>query len=142
MRCAHDIAYRTVLFVPLVTKVPNTQGGHRRHVECMKCGETLPLGPSNDADYRVEIEIKAAELATAWKDDGGIADVSTADERTGWSGWPYRQPMNERELTGFLACQIHHHEQDLGDVNWAGRHMADYDVDDLTYSRRANGGVE
>lgn len=94
--------------------------------ECLDCGAWLPLGPSNDKGC--EVEIRAAELAVAWKPVGGVRKIITDAERQGWSGWPYRQPMREGEHVGFLAAQIVNHERDIGDVNWAGHHMADHPI--------------
>jgi hypothetical protein len=74
------------------------------------------------------IELRAAELAAAWKPRNGVMGIADPDERTGWNGWPYRQPTNRGQRIGFLAAQIKNHERDLGDVNWAGQHMADHPV--------------
>lgn len=102
-------------------------------VEYMRCicGERLSMGHArHDGPHaaRVAIEVRAAELATAWQPEGGVRDLITPDERRGWSGWPYRQPKTVAELTGFLAAQIQNHDRDLIDVNWAGHHNADYAI--------------
>lgn len=100
--------------------------------ECLDCGAWLPLGPSKDDGEFAEavaIEVRAAELATAWEPIGGVGKLINGDEALGWNGWPYRQPKNSDEFAGFLAAQIRNHERDLGDVNWAGHHMADHELD-------------
>jgi hypothetical protein len=96
--------------------------------KCARCGETMPLGPSNDAPDEVQVEMRAAELAAAWEPENGVHGLTTGCEHTGWDGWPYRQPRCTDEHTGFLAAQIQNHERDLGEVNWAGQHMADHPI--------------
>jgi hypothetical protein len=95
---------------------------------CLGCGAWLPLGESNDAPDEVQVEMRAAELAAAWEPENGVHGLTTGCEHTGWDGWPYRQPRCTDEHTGFLAAQIQNHERDLGEVNWAGQHMADHPI--------------
>lgn len=76
---------------------------------CVTCGAWLSLGPSDDEPAEVRVEIRAAELATAWKPIGGARRLLSQDESTGWMGWPYRQPINDAEHTGFLVTQILNH---------------------------------
>lgn len=99
------------------------------HRYCIQCDAVLSMGPSDETDPPVTLEIRAAELAAAWTRDGAAAKIASADEMAGWGGWPYRQPTTAGEWAGFLAAQIVNHERDLGDVNWAGQHMADHPVD-------------
>jgi hypothetical protein len=94
---------------------------------CNDCGSWLSLGPARDTP-ETAIELRAAELAAAWNPRNGVMGIADPDERTGWNGWPYRQPTNHGQRIGFLAAQIKNHERDLGDVNWAGQHMADHPV--------------
>lgn len=37
---------------------------------CLDCGHWLPLGPSNDEDERVKVEIRGVERAARWTDEG------------------------------------------------------------------------
>lgn len=98
-------------------------------IRCLDCGAWLSLGNSDETG--LDTEIRAAELAAFWEPIGGVTKIVTDDESRGWSGWPYRQPENDGEHTGFLAAQILMHERDLGDVNWAGHHMADHPISNL-----------
>jgi hypothetical protein len=131
MRCKHRDAYPriwqgywTESSVPIpVDEIPDVADA----VICT-CGTWLPLGPATDTP-ETAIELRAVTLADAWRGDGGVSHIITEDEARGWEGWPYRQPTNDGEWTGFLACQIRMHERDLGDVNWAGHHMADHPID-------------
>jgi hypothetical protein len=95
---------------------------------CNDCSAWLPLGESNDAPDEVKVEMRAAMLAAAWEPENGVHGLTTGCEHTGWDGWPYRQPRCTDEHTGFLAAQIRNHERDLGEVNWAGQHMADHPI--------------
>lgn len=104
---------------------------------CVTCGEWLPLGPAHDDDERVRVEVRAAELAAEWRPVGGVVHLLTEGERIGWVGWPYRQPTTTDEWIGFLAAQIQNHEQDLGDVNWAGHHNADHPIDSRMWNPHA-----
>jgi len=52
------------------TFVPEVDGEPGRKV-CMRCGAWLPLGLANDADERVTLEIRAAELASTWNPNSG-----------------------------------------------------------------------
>jgi hypothetical protein len=104
----------------------DSKNAHRRR--CADCRRFIPLGPSNDAPDEVQVEMRAAELAAAWEPENGVHGLTTGCEHTGWDGWPYRQPRCTDEHTGFLAAQIRNHERDLGEVNWAGQHMADHPI--------------
>jgi hypothetical protein len=97
-------------------------------IVCQDCGAWLSLGESNDAPDEVKVEMRAAMLAAAWEPENGVHGLTTGCEHTGWDGWPYRQPRCTDEHTGFLAAQIRNHERDLGEVNWAGQHMADHPI--------------
>jgi hypothetical protein len=101
---------------------------------CDDCGHWLPLGPANHGGEfaaQVAVEIRATELADAWRPIGGIRKAKpTHNECEGWSGWPHRHPLGVEQETGFLAAQIRNHERDIGDVNWAGQHMADHATHD------------
>jgi hypothetical protein len=107
-------------------KIPGDAEGFRdpTAIACHFCGAWLSLGPANDKG--VEHEIRAAFLAAEWKPNGGVGKLITPAESDGWCGWPHRSPAGPAEEVGFLACQIHHHEQDLGAMCWAGEHQADY----------------
>jgi ribosomal protein L37E len=135
MKCRHRglLTYDSALvFVPTTTGIPTNAGtttvpGQHR---CDRCGAVVPLGEAYDAPDEVQVEMRAAMLAAAWEPIGGVRDLATECERAGWSGWPYRQPQCANEHTGFLAAQIRNHERDLGEVNWAGQHMADHPIHD------------
>ena len=109
-----------------------TGGGCMTWKTCATCGAWLPLGASNDEPEAVKVEMRAAELAAAWTPDGALVEIINAGEIRGWDGWPYRQPKNEDEHTGFLAAQIRNHERDAIGVNWAGHHMADHPINKET----------
>lgn len=135
MKCKHTsiIMYRRrgdawepTLMLSGVTRGSDYFGCDRAH--CRDCGHQMPLGPSADEDANVVIEARAAELAEMWQPEGGVRGQLTDDEGRGWNGWPHRQPLNDGEHCGFLAAQILHHERDLGPVNWAGHHLADYAI--------------
>lgn len=125
VRCKHTRT-RVVWF----KSIHEDEASH--YMLCARCGTHLPLGPANDDGphaAQVAIEVRAAELAAAWRPGDGCARLINPSESLGWNGWPYRQPTNADEWTGFLAAQIQNHGPDLGDVNWAGHHMADHPID-------------
>lgn len=128
MKCKHENADH---LIPGEWFEPWSGGGVCVAVEqfrCLDCEAWLSFGPANDT-AAVLIEIRAAELTALWQPIDGVMGIAEPDERNGWSGWPYRQPRNIGERVGFLAAQILNHARDLGDVNWAGQHMADHDVE-------------
>lgn len=53
--------------------IPET-GKLMEYRTCGRCHEWLPLGPSNDSDPRVQLEMRAAELADAYNADAGRWD--------------------------------------------------------------------
>lgn len=95
---------------------------------CLTCKHIQGLGPAVD-DERTAIELRAAELAAAWKHDGGVGDMATFAEHLGWSGWPHRQPQDDEERIGFHAAQILNHDGEQAGHRWTGEHMADYAID-------------
>lgn len=86
-------------------------------IQCLKCGDAyLPLGPSDEhASEAVEIEIRAAEIATLDEDEPGM----TSSEVAGWSRgesplikWVVmdgRAPKAREYQSGYLArCIVEH----------------------------------
>lgn len=93
---------------------------HHDRVTCMYCGAWLPLGPANDADPNVQIEIRAAEMAGAvatgptWPWTlGQIMGWQTHDIATHPLGWP-DDLLDDDEQAGYLARQIATHDAEQG----------------------------
>jgi hypothetical protein len=73
---------------------------------CATCGAWLPLGPSDET--RVAVEVRAAELAVAWK-------PATVHEEIGWllvTTAAQQVPANEGQLAGYLAHAISNHDDE------------------------------
>lgn len=84
---------------------------------CLNCGATLPLGPSNDSDPRVQLEMRAAELATDADHmkrliHNGIPgeDDEVDGYLTSFNG--KRAPSNEAQWAGYLARCISTHNKE------------------------------
>lgn len=62
-RCRHRVVYASFwLSGEWVVLLGDEPRADKRR--CTKCGTWLPLGPANDGDEHVRVEIRAAELAT------------------------------------------------------------------------------
>lgn len=96
--------------------------------KCVSCGATMILGPANDDDPRVVVELRAAEIASAWKGRREPFDMPlTAAEKSGCDKWPYLDPTND-ELAGFLAVQIINHHAEQAGHTFTGQHrVANHD---------------
>ena len=98
---------------------------------CLDCGAWLSLGPANDEPAKVQVEIRAAELAAEWKPVGGIVPCSTSTERVGWLLWPHEAPRTIDESAGWLASQIQNHRMDgqnVAGAEHAARVIATHDA--------------
>lgn len=78
--------------------------------ECLDCGEQLPLGPSDEGDERVAIEILAALLVNP----GGFVSVAHKDHNDQeWTDEYFNFEFRE-DCVGcqadYLACRIAYHE--------------------------------
>lgn len=79
---------------------------------CFDCASYIPLGPSNDADERVQIEIRAAEIAGTLK----VTDVPSLNgcESHGWeahaNGMKPVLCVHKDFNAGHLAREIVTHE--------------------------------
>lgn len=92
-------------------------------IVCNDCGAWLPLGPSSDDDERVQVEIRAAEIAADFLKvkprslEGAsrfLRDLD-GDELSGWIIAQYdsdKQPGTAAEWSGWLARAIATHEED------------------------------
>lgn len=95
--------------------------GEATHKECCQCHEHLTLGPSNDDDERVRVEMRAAELASGYTKERGVIDGTSLDEDVGWlihvSEWTHHDrergtPVNDEQQAGYLARCIWTHCDD------------------------------
>ena len=78
---------------------------------CATCGAWLPLGPSNDDDERVKVEMRAARIGSEppW---GVVPDV-TCDEIDGWRSFDHLScDPNPGHYAGYLARCIATHTED------------------------------
>jgi hypothetical protein len=79
--------------------------------KCARCGETMPLGPSNDAPDEVQVEMAAARIASKWAplDGEGFLVVH---------GWHCHRDgcavlhLAPTSLAGYLARCIVQHDHD------------------------------
>lgn len=90
------------------------------YLECLDCEGWLPMGPANDADPAVQVEIEAARLAAEVRDDADVIrtkyNTVVSDVGRGW--WVHQVGLVERdEVThrpeaqaGYLARVIHDHD--------------------------------
>lgn len=83
---------------------------------CQSCGAWLPLGPANDEDERVKVEIRAAELAVR-KGFGSWANHGAGCERCGYCAAkndvhdsPTQQCKGHEYDAGWLAHEIQEHK--------------------------------
>lgn len=84
--------------------------------QCERCGAWLSLGPSDETDPRVAVEIRAAELAVA--SDGNylaFRDIATPPEFWGWHMHMYSYDDDEidadgEHAAGYLARAIAAHD--------------------------------
>jgi hypothetical protein len=106
-RCSHD----TYMF-----NVYKLLGdGRSRHTyECGKCHAWLSLGPANDADPRVAVEVRAAEIASIGRDAASMwmSNEMSDSERDGWGthmrDWDHIT-IEGAEWAGYLAAAIASH---------------------------------
>lgn len=106
--------------------------------ECLDCGEWQGMGPSNDADERVRVEIGAAEIASGIVNPAMNPAVAYAakcgydDRQTpfawdcGWNG------LERAWHAGYLARCIATHEEAADEI------PAAIVVDDVTFQRLTN----
>ena len=91
-------------------------------LRCGACGAWLPLGPANDSDERVQVEIRAATLAARVLDERAaerltfLSDIGfDGAEIAGWIERQYDSndaPSEFGELAGYLARCIATHDED------------------------------
>ncbi len=121
MKCRHEFRSRETW----IAYMPGVDAKHLDHYRdgspkynvmidtsnCMHCGAWLSLGPANDDDERVKVEIAAARLAI-----DGIDRWSATFEAYGanlFDNEPNNSaPANVGEWAGYLAACIVAHEED------------------------------
>lgn len=106
---------RLVTFVE--RRVMLSSGHERVTVECERCGEWFPFGPSDEAQVAVALELRAAKIAA------GPPRMSP-NERDGWMAYgrgafPCRD--DAASVTGYLAHAIAHHDEEQA----AGQALSD-----------------
>lgn len=81
---------------------------------CWHCGEWESIGPSNDSDERVRVEIAAAELAS-WSNNADEPVLAWVGRRHFIEG--HEMPTTATALAGWLAAAIATHpNRDEGDL--------------------------
>jgi hypothetical protein len=111
--CGHDLEYR-------IDQAWWHDGERIASCEanrCARCGEWLPLGPSNDAPDEVQVEMRAAEIAA-----NGCMNDFVHREFFGWLAHDEdarcdpptyeTQRASDEWHTGFLARCIDAHDHD------------------------------
>lgn len=88
----------------------NAPGQHR----CGSCWEVLPLGPSDETDPRIAVEIRAAEIAADGEPSTNTRDGLLIREGAGWHaaalGFDADWCTGDADcLAGFLANRITSH---------------------------------
>lgn len=80
---------------------------------CDRCGEWLPLGPSNDDDEAVLVEMRAAEIAAfCCIRDAWLACKVSDCERDGFDLDGNDEPSCPAEESGYLARCIASHPEE------------------------------
>lgn len=90
-------------------------------MKCERCGDYMKLGPSNDDDPRVAVEMRAAEIAAVLDDADALCDwtlsnetfvsFTTFEERRGWSiAESNMQTHSDAWQSGYLARCIAEHD--------------------------------
>lgn len=98
------------------TRSVEIDGERRVHVEryCYGCGMRMGLGPANDADPRVAVEVRAAEIASIGRDAASmwLSNEMSDSERDGWEthmrDWDHIR-IEGAEWAGYLARCIATH---------------------------------
>lgn len=102
-KCKHTRSWYSTAEVLVARRFAGSLAMGQR--QCERCRAILSLGPSNDADERVRIEIRAAELAADCSDQ---TDLPT--DLMEWAGWVSHKEghdvSNGRALAGWLAREI------------------------------------
>lgn len=101
--------------------------------ECLDCGQWQGMGPSNDADERVAVEIRAAEIAASEQlPKCGDQPFEQKCERCGWEDWGGHVECAPSWHAGYLARCIATHEEAADEI------PAAIVVDDVTFQRLTN----
>jgi hypothetical protein len=87
---------------------------------CNSCGAWLPLGPSDETDERVAVEIRAAHIAATHRGLSSSIDL-TAGEHFGWMGDETADIMVYRDGEPQLDEGV---PLNLESPNWLAGHLA------------------
>lgn len=106
-KCRHH--YVNVVKIP-----PHPMIGLVVGIACRLCGKRISLGPSNDVPPKVQMEIRAAELAAIASDPKWQMPIGfSGDEDRGW--WMCERgddhAQTDRHLAGWLAYKITTHDE-------------------------------